>query len=239
MPPSTHTHTHQCLPALPPSTSLHHPAIKSWGWGLPHSHAPHPRSLLPGSSPAPPSLTPPCAARWGFPLLFPPRLISSRRYPERQLQIMSQCCLSAPGAAPAWENGVVTWVAISRQVPYSPDNLQLSPEADPGQAGRAPWEYRSTVGVGMPTGLQPGPEHWAGSQPSPSVSALSRERKRHRQRSEVRTLHAGWKKWRQKPLGVWSPSHSCLYLPGLSLLVNQMGMLALPALRGALRFTQQ
>ena len=72
---------------------------------------------------------------------------------------------------------------ISRQVPYSSDNLQLSPEADPGQAGRAAWEHRPTVGVGVPIGLQPGPEHQAGSQPAQPQLLCPQlgEKQRHRE----------------------------------------------------------
>lgn len=143
--------------------------------------------------------------------------------------------MSAPGAAPAWRKEGVT---ISHQVPYSSEHLQLSPEADPGQAGRATWGCRPRVEDGVPIrGCGPDLSTRLAASPAPAPpSSAGRETGRHSQGSETRTLHAGWKRWRQKPLSMQSPSCFCLCLPGLSLLVSQMGTLAL---QGDLRLTQQ
>lgn len=61
----------------------------------------------------------------------------------------------------------------------------------------------------------------AGSRPSPSFSALCRERKRHRQSSETRTSVLAGEGGGKSPS--WEPFPFCLWLPGLSLLVIQMG----------------
>lgn len=120
--------------------------------------------------------------------------------------------MSAPGAAPAWRKEGVT---ISHQVPYSSEHLQLSPEADPGQAGRAAWRCRPRVEDGVPIrGCGPDLSTRLAASPAPAPpSSAGRETERHSQGSETRTLHAGWKRWRQKPLSMQSPSCFCLLPP--------------------------
>ena len=149
----TYTHTPSAfLLSLPPSST----PPSSWGRGSPafsrSHHLPSPRLCLLSH----PSSPHPSAVPWGFPLFFPPRLISWWHYQERQLQIrFPRLPVGTWGRSSLEKEGVT----ISRQVPYSSEHLQLSPEAAPGQAGRAAGGVGPQWGKAYPSGGAAPPEH--------------------------------------------------------------------------------